>query len=403
VKLILNKTEADDNPGSDRYSRSAELLQNWLEDESLKRDGKESLYYYEQSYKTKDGAAKSRKGFIARVKIEELGKGVIFPHEKTLSGPKKDRLSLMETCKTNYSCIFSLFNESKDLPLEERVLYNFNSALNGPPQIEVTGDDGVLNKLWVVDDPAVISGVSSAMEDKKLYIADGHHRYETALNYRNKKRAEGAGEAPDLPHESVLMYLTPMDETLEVYPTHRVVHALKDVELGGAFLKVLDEYFNTEVLDFTEKNESYVRSEFLEKLKIGEEDHNKLGLTLNGESRYVILTLKGKEVMDKVFGDSIGSLYKALDVTVLHSLVLGKLLGISIEAQEKKTNLIYVKDADEAIELANAEENQLAFIMNATSVEDVKQISDAGLLMPQKSTYFFPKLLSGVVINPLWD
>ncbi len=404
IRLILGKTSPDDKPGSDRYSRSAEDLGEWIDEGVLQRDEKPAIYYYKQTYKLKDGTERTRKGFIARARLEELGKGSIHPHEKTLSGPKADRLNLMRACNANFSCIFSLYPETEGREKEKTATATLEGACASvEPIVDVTGDDGVVNKLWRVDDEAVIGKVTAEMADKQLFIADGHHRYETALNYRKYMREQTGKASGNEPFDYVMMYFASFDDDgLDIFPTHRVVHSVADFN-PATFVASLSPYFNTEIITFEADEQAEARRSFLEKLVEGRSGPTRLGLNIRGANSYIILTLKDKKVMDDLFGDDIPEVYKTLDVTVLHSLVFGKILGISQEAQEKQENLIYVKGDEEAFEAVGKNSNQMVFIMNATSVEEVKDVSLAGLLMPQKSTYFYPKLLSGLVINPLWD
>ena len=411
IRLILGKVLPGDAPGSDRYSRAAETLTTWLEQGSLIRDIEPSIYFYAQYYEANDRTPRIRKGFMARTRLEEFSSGTIRPHEKTLEGPKADRLKLTAACCANLSPVFSLYSEPEDMRADERIINMLEVAVKDEPLMEVVGDDGVTNKLWRVDDPLVIEKVVGAMGKKSLFIADGHHRYETALNYRrqcieglsNISSNPSGGSIEEEPFNYVLMYFSPMDESLDVYPTHRVVHSLAEGFDPEGFIAELTPYFTSEVYAFTRDTEAEVRRDFLKRLGSAVDDETKLGLFVGGMGSYIVLTLKGPEVMDELFGDTIPQVYKRLDVTVLHSVILGKVLGISAKAQEKQTNITYVKDIGEALNLARGDKANLAVIMNPTRVDEVEGVSEAGLLMPQKSTFFFPKLLSGLVINPLWE
>jgi uncharacterized protein (DUF1015 family) len=398
VRLILSKASPSDKPGKDRYSRAAADLGKWIEEGVLVRDGSPAIYYYIQKYTLTDGRKRTRKGFIALARLEEFGEGAIRPHERTLSGPKEDRLNLMKACKANLSSIFALYPETEK---EGSINSILDSAAGGEPVMDVRGDDGVVNRLWRIDDPEVIVRVTGKMEAKNLFIADGHHRYETALNYRNMMNEEFRSPTGEEPFNYVMMYFTGMeDEGLDLLPTHRVVHSLEGLE-AETFLDICMEYFDLEELPFDDNTEPGVRKEFLKKMEGGGGELTRLGLYLRAKKSYFILTLKTKKIMDDLFRDAIPEVYKALDVTVLHSLVLDKILGITTEDQERQTKLVYVKGVEEALEEGRSGKNQIVFLMNPTKVEQVKYVSEAGLLMPQKSTYFYPKLLSGLVINLL--
>lgn len=404
VRLILGKTSPEDKPGSDRYSRAAEDLKEWVEEGVLKQDDRPAIYYYAQDYTLSDGTTHTRKGFIARVKLEELGKGSIHPHEKTLSGPKADRLSLMKMMKSNLSCIFSIYPETEGTPADKRATSILEAATKGvEPIVKATGDDGVDNMLWRVVDEEVIEGVVTEMKDKSLFIADGHHRYDTAVNYRDYMRKETGKDSGDEDFDYVLMYFASMeDEGLDILPTHRVVHSIEDFN-SAVFIASLSKYFSVEVITYNDSTKAKAREDFLKKLSEGVGGPTRLGLHIRGANSLILLTLKDVSVMDEFFAPDIPEVYKTLDVSVLHSLVLNKVLGITQEAQEKQTNLLYVKGNKEIFESVNKGDNQMIFIMNPTSMEEVRDVSLAGQLMPQKSTYFYPKILSGLIFNLLAD
>jgi uncharacterized protein (DUF1015 family) len=404
VRLELTKAEPSDTEANNKYTRAAADFSNWLEEDILRRDAKPAIYYYTQEYEN-SGKRLNRKGFIALKKLEEFGKGSVHPHEKTLSGPKADRLSLMKATNANLSCIFTIFSEADRKP-DERVGKTLSDMTKGiKPDIEVADDDGVINRLWRIDDPTKIAAVIGAVDKRPLYIADGHHRYETAINYRNFINASGAKHGA---HEYVMMYFASMDdEGMTIMPTHRVVHGLKNFNAEG-FLSSIKSHFFVDDFFFDSSSREMVKARFLEKLAHSEEgrqDGNvSFGLCINGRDSFYLLTLKGRESMTAALGkaaDAMPEAYKTLDVTVLHTLVLDKALGISQGAQEKQTNLKYVKGMKYAFDAGADPSNQMVFFMNPTRIEQVEAVAAAGLVMPQKSTYFYPKLLSGLVLNKL--
>ncbi|MBI1911555.1 MAG: DUF1015 domain-containing protein [Deltaproteobacteria bacterium] len=396
IRLILAKTNPSDTEGNDRYSRAAADLEKWLGEGVLAKDEKPAIYYYTQTYTLKTGKRQTRKGFIGLSKLVDFGKGV-HPHERTLSGPKADRLKLMQACNANFSCIFSLYSDPKLL-----INATLDAATKGvAPIIEVADDDGIENKVWRIDDPEVIKKVTEPMNDKTLFIADGHHRYETALNYRNYMREKNPDYTGAELFNYVMMYFSNMDdEGMTIWPTHRVIHSVKNYD-GKAFLAECAKYFDIEAFEFTEANEADVKKAFLGRLEAAGKEKIAMGLCMRSCSSYQVLTLKDNNTMDSVFGSTIPEVFKNLDVTVLHALVLNKILGITQEAQEKQENLLYVKSYDEALSACKKETNQLVFLLNSTKIEQVKAVAEAGLVMPQKSTYFYPKLLSGLTLNLL--
>jgi uncharacterized protein (DUF1015 family) len=366
----------------------------------LIRDKVPAIYYLTQEYTLNHGRKRTREGFIALLRVEEFGKGHILPHETTLTGPKEDRLKLIKACNANLSSIFAIYPEPGVSP-EDRIISILGSGAAGDPVIEVRGDDNAVNRLWRINDPGVIERVAHKMEAKTLLIADGHHRYETALNYRNMMNGELKNPTGEEPFDFVMMYFSSMEgEGLEVLPIHRVIHSLGGF-VGETFVDICQEYFDLEEFSFDESTEPGVREEFFKKIGEGAVEMSRFGLYLKGKKGYYILTLKTKKLIDDIFGDTIPEVYKALDVTVLHSLILKNILGITREDQERQKNIIYVTGLDNALEEGRGGENQMVFFMNPTKVEQVKAVSEAGLLMPQKSTYFYPKLPSGLVINLL--
>ncbi|MBE9528899.1 MAG: DUF1015 domain-containing protein [Proteobacteria bacterium] len=394
IRLILAKTGADTDDDN-RYTHAAADLEEWLENGVLKTDGKDAIYYYTQTYTTREGAVLTRKGFMSLVRVEEFGEGRIHAHEQTLSGPKADRLKLMNACKANFSSIFSLYTEPEMTinGLLDKV------AAASEPMIDVLDDAGIANRVWRVDDPAVIDAVAEVMAKKTLFIADGHHRYETSMNYKSQMTEANPSHTGDEPYNYVMMYFSNMDdEGMTIGPTHRVVHSLAEAD-ADALLTECAKYFDVEEFAFTADSSVEVRKSFVEALKKSGEGSTSIGISATAKSAYYLLKLKTDETMDSVFGDSIPEVFKSLDVTVLHALILNKILGITQEAQSKQTNIKYVKSYDEAFDAFDGTENQFVFFLNATLIEQVKSVAEAGHVMPQKSTFFYPKLLTGLVMN----
>ncbi|GMR04717.1 MAG: DUF1015 domain-containing protein [Thermodesulfobacteriota bacterium] len=399
VRLILGKTEEVDNAGSDRYSRAAEELGRWKDEGVLKKDEKPAIYYYVQKYTLPDGSRPTRKGFIALSRLEEFGKGKIHAHERTLSGPKADRLKLMRACNANFSCIFSLYSEP-GLTINKTL---DNAVKSLEPIIDVFGDDGVENVVYRVVDAKVLEKVCEVMRAKTLFIADGHHRYETALNYRNLMREKNPDNNGDAPYNYVMMYFSNMDdEGMTIWPTHRVVHSVKGFN-RDAFMSQIEKYFDIKEFEYNLDNMDEVNKTFVSALEESGKSKNAFGVHLAGEQKYYLITLKSPELLKDLFSEEMPAIYKNLDVTVLHELILSRILGISREDQEKQKNLTYVKSIGDAFEVMGDESNQIVFLLNPTRISQVRDIAEAGSVMPQKSTYFFPKLLSGLVVNLLDD
>lgn len=371
--------------GDDPYGTAGRLLEEWIQQGILKREEKESLYIYEEEF-TARGERKRVKGFICRVKLEEFEKGVVLPHEETLSKAKEDRFNLMKAAFCNFSQIYSLYMDP-----EHVTLARIDQLSQGEPQAEFTDGEGVTHRLWVVSDPETVAAVCGDFKDRKLYIADGHHRYETALNFRNYCREQGLAKEGD-PADYIMMMLVDMEhDGLVVFPTHRLLRNLKNFDPRAA-MKACEPYFRVEEKACAAQMEKALD----EKYAKGEKA---FGFYCGGD-RWTLLTLKDLSVLDGLL-PGLSEASKSLDVTVLHTLVLEKLFGIDKENMANQVNLTYTRSFQEAVESVEKGESQCAFILNPTRVAEIRDVAAAGEKMPQKSTYFYPKLITGLVMNPL--
>ncbi len=374
VRLELPKEE-------NKYDAAAERLNTWLSTGVLQQDSQAAIYPYHQTFTTKDGKTYTRKGFIARCRLYEFDKGVVLPHEKTLSGPKKDRLQLFIKTGANISPIFGLYADKEKLA--DQILDDFTSA--HAPFIDVIDYQDVRNCVWRCTDAAVIEQVTAALRDKQIFIADGHHRYETALNYRNLRMAENPNHTGNEPYNFIMMFITNMfDEGLVVFPTHRLVHGLANFDLHD-LLEHLSSYFNIQELTEKEQLQQFLVLH----------PHSAFGLVAKDK----VFGIHLASDLDKAIPEPMPKELKSLDVVLLHHLIIGKMLGISPDAQSLQTNLNYSKDVDEVFEKVQCGEAQLGFVMNPTSIQEVEAVSKIGEVLPQKSTFFYPKVLTGVVIN----
>ena len=405
IRLILNKERLGDNPQDNRYTRAAAHYRTWLKEGFLVRNPIPHFYFLEEEFESsvQDRAGgnssprkKVRRGFIGLTRLEEFATGVVLPHEKTQTKPKADRLALMEACRANFSQIFSLYSDEEGAlaPIFENVL----SA--GGPAGNITDDEGIRQTLWMVSDAEILRQVTEVMRPKKIFIADGHHRYETALAYRERQRALFPQNTGRETYHFTMMYLTALeDEGLLILPTHRVVSGLEGFQTS-AFLEQLRADFSIESFVFDSKKEGVVREHFLNELASRSDRGRALGMLLQGTNQYFLLSLKNNRALDKA-APSLSPTLKALDVTLLHILVFQKLLKIGPRELAAGKNVLYFKDNREAIETVRSGRGQIAFLLNPTKVYQVRDVSLAGETMPSKSTFFYPKLLSGLVINPL--
>ena len=376
TRLILSNAE-------DPYEDASKNFEEWIKNDILIRTKKPVILYLVQKYKL-NGKEVTRKGFIARNKIEDFSTRNILPHEFTMSGPKEDRLKLTKACRANFSQIFMVYSDPEK-QIENAV------DLSSAPFIDVTDDNGVRNTVWKIEDEQTIRLIEEVLKDKTLLIADGHHRYETALNYRNFL-GENAGEA-----NYVMSYFTNMDDDLLIYPTHRII--TKWIE-PYVLLETIKKYFDVKDYTFTGANKAEVKQEFLKSIEKSSKDKISMGLYMKNVNKFYLLTLR-EDVSGILDGFKVPEVLKNLDLTVLHKVILTKELGFTEEEQMAQDGIKYIKVENEAFDMIDSGKAEASFIMAYPKIEDIKRISTAGYRMPQKSTYFYPKLLSGIVINPL--
>ena len=374
IRLELPKGE---NP----YQTAGETLKQWMEQGILRQDEQESIYIYEEEF-TVNGLHTKFKGCIVRVRLEEFSKGIVLPHEETLSKAKEDRFNLMKATNCNFSQIYSLYMDP-----EHEITNRLDALSDAAPENELTDSDGVTHRLWIVSDQSEIAAICKAFADKKLYIADGHHRYETALNYRNYCRENKIGSGEE---DYVMMMLVDMEHPgLVVLPTHRLVRDLPQFDKEN-LLTACREYF-----DVTEEEDINSAEA---KLKTLYDDGKKAFAFYCGGSGYTLLVLRDTDALARLLPDKSAA-FQGLDVTVLHTLVLEKIFGIDADNMAKQINLTYVKQFEDAVAAVEKGDAQCAFILNPTKVTEIRDVAAAGEKMPQKSTYFYPKLITGLVMN----
>lgn len=367
--------------GQDPYQQAQATFREWMDQGILATDQAPGLYLYEEVF-TVAGEQKSLLGLCCMVKLEEFEKGVVLPHEQTLSKAKTDRFNLMTATGCNFSSVYCLYFDE-----ENNIFSRLEAATQQEPLEEFQSADGITHRVWKIEDPAEIQKISTLFEEKKLYIADGHHRYETALNYRNSLMAQGrkVGQA-----DYVMMTLMHMEHPgLVVFPTHRVVHGLEQFD-AQQLLKDCGEHFTLTQVAVGELEGVMKQAE-----QAGEKV---LGLCLP-QSAY-LLKLRSEDVMKELLPQA-SKAYQLLDVNVLHLLILERFLGIDKENMANQRNLYYTRDAEEAFATVSQGKANCAFLLNATKVEEIADVAAAGEKMPQKSTYFYPKLITGHLMAKL--
>lgn len=367
------------------YREAASTLRGWLKEEILKRDEGDGLYIYEMEFSAL-GSSHKVKGFVSLVKLEPFSKGVILPHEETLSKAKADRFNLMKATGCNFSQIYSLYMDE-----DNSVFGLIDGASKGTPDSEFTDDDNVTHRMWRLTDTDTVNKITEKMADKKLYIADGHHRYETALNYQ-KYVVDNLDETGK--SDYVTMMLVNMENSgLVVFPTHRIVRDLPEFDYNAVCEKC-KEYF--EVTPYLNREKGEIGLE--EAYKNGE----KAFVLFTGDNNYTLLKLRDISVMDDLLPGGCKAL-RQLDVSILHTLVLERIFGIDKENMANQINLTYTRSADEALAAVDGKRANCCFLLNPTRVEEIREVAAAGDKMPQKSTYFYPKLTTGLVMNKIFD
>jgi len=379
VRLELNRE-------ADRYRAAAEMLADWRREGVLERASAPAIHLYTQSFNL-DGRQLSRSGLVVTLRLEEFAPGKILPHERTFAAAKQDRLQLLSATQVNLSSIFGLY--PGDHPELDQLR---EEVARREPTFAVRDDLGIGNELRTITDRAEIRIVQTALADIRLLIADGHHRYETALNYRRERRSAEGGPAILQAHDYVMITLTSCaDPGLVILPTHRVVRQI-DAAAAHDFDRRAAELF--EMAEFTDPDR------FLERLK--DAGRRTLGVAPTGDSKLRLLRLKDRAAMAAA-APRMAPEVRHLDVSVLHALVLDRLLGIGEAAVKSGALIEYMVDARAALAAVKEGRAAGAFLMNPPSIADVERVSDAGATMPEKSTYFYPKLLTGLIMNPLSD
>ncbi len=379
-----NIVRLDLNRESDPYPAAAAEMQRMLKENVLVQDDIPAIYPYFQTFNTLDGGTVTRRGFISWIRLEPFEAGVVLPHEHTLSGPKMDRLNLMKATKASFSQIFGIYGDPTKTIEKE-----YDKLAGQKPFLEAN-QDGVNNKVHRITDGKLIGVFQKLLSGIPVYIADGHHRYETGLEYRRQMREKNPEHTGNEPYNFIMMYFTNIfDSGLVVYPTHRMLHSVA----GFAEDKLMDAVKN--YFDLLQKSNLAELAEIL-----ATSGPHSYGLVMPQKKYYLMKLKAGSDVLSIVKED-LPAPVKKLDVTLLHDYVLRQTLGISKEAQEKKLNINYTIEKSEVDDAVQSGKAQLGFIMNATKVEQVKEVADAGAVMPQKSTYFYPKLLSGLLLSAL--
>jgi uncharacterized protein (DUF1015 family) len=388
IRVELGQENPDDTPTNNRYTRAAAFLKDWIKQGVLEKDPEPSLYLYKLDYALPNKEKKTLKGFFTRVELEEIGKGKIFPHEFTFPKAKQDRLRLMHACHANTSPIFMIYSDP-----EFAIMTQLERAVDDAhPLVNFVGEEEVRHRLWRIAAPMALTAVRDALKEQPLFIADGHHRYETALNFRNEMRERDHPTGPQ-PYDSTFVFCSNMDDAgLALLPIHRVIMNPLPCDLK-TLKQRLSKSFEVSHLEFNNATESSVRKKLFQEMQKEGRSATAFGMYAKSEQAFHLLKLKaapaapGSKALD------------ALDVSIFQKTILEEAMGIVDPAAKKEGLIQFVKDEEAAVQMVQSGSAGLVFFLNPTKISQVRDIVMAGDRMPQKSTYFYPKPLTGLVLN----
>ncbi len=391
IRLILGKEFAEDTEFNNRYIRASQYFEGLLRHNILVKEEKPCIYIYEEEFTFK-GKKLKRLGFVALLRLEHLAKSKVFPHEETLSRPKQDRLEILKKCKANLESIFGLFSDEKG-----RIIKFLKKFTRCKPFLQVKDLDRYTHRIWKIDKKPAIKKIMQDMKDRWVFIADGHHRYEASLRYRDEMQEKNQRIAEDEPYNYIMMYFSPLeDKNLLLLPIHRLVK--KENFDPVKFEEDLKAFFDITVFEFSRRNEKKGQKKFIKTIEKEGLGNHVFGMYMGG-NKYYMLKLKDEKMIEKFIEENKPRVWKRLDVSILHSIVLGHMLNLKKGTPEYEKNIAFEKiDEARIFEAVKEGDYQVAFILNPPKVEDVVAIASKYERMPQKSTFFYPKLISGLVL-----
>jgi len=392
--LTLGRTVETDTSADNRYTRAADYLEKWLSENILVRDETPAFYLTAHEFYHENNLV-TRYGLIALVGLEPFEKGIVLPHEKTFSKIKAERLELIKACNTNLSSIFSLYSDSSNQILNTLL----DSIADKPSEMNFIDYHNHKHRLWRITDQTVQRYVTDAMQEKRIFIADGHHRYGTALRYKEWL----ASNTPDFnaghPGNYVMMYLSCMEDAgVVILPAHRMLNEVP-VKARASLIQKSAEYFDVSTIPYKGDQRQKARTDFLAMLK-SNASKNCIGVFMKDCPELYLLTLK-PNVMEQMFGHELAEPLRNIDVTVLTRLLFVEILGFDQARRDDENLIAYSSIAEQAIDAIEAGKHDITFILNPTKIQQVRHIAEEGLTMPRKATYFYPKVITGQVINQL--
>lgn len=386
VRVILTKDDEGQAQNKTKYEVAQNYLEDWKKQGVITRDEQPQLYVYHQTYTLEDGRELTRKGYIAARRLESFETGRIRPHEHTFAGPKADRMHLIKATQTNLSPIFGIYGDPG-----KKVLNLLENSPSKKLLIDIKTDDGNRHQVWGVSDAETLKQVNEGMQDKIVFIADGHHRYETALGYRDYLKSEGKLQNESDAANFVMMYLCPMeDDGLVILPTHRVLVEKSKVAWANALEKIKKHF------DVKEYSDSAAALKDLEGSK------KEIAFLLStAEGKCFVIKTNPQKVAQIESLAKIPEAVRNLDVSILHKYLLPEVFEVNLHEGDEAKKIHYVKDTQEALQAPTKGQASLSFILNPTKMKQVEEVSNIGERMPHKSTFFYPKLLSGLMFNPI--
>lgn len=393
IRLELGKPTPEDSEASNPHTRAAAYLKEWQRAEILIRDEKPAHYYYELGYKGTSGIQETRRGFLCLLRLETFDSGGVRPHERTFQAVKDERLKLMLACNANLSPVFALYSDPHQL-----VDHTLRVSHEPEAVMDFRDRQGMEHRIWRVHDQQALRTVQTLMRDKAIFIADGHHRYETALNYRTIQRERHPGAADHAPFEYIMVYLSNMNQSgLTILPTHRLLRHLGDWS-PDAFLQSAAAFFEIESFG----NSAADRTAWSRALEAaGASKQTAMGFFSRRSPSALLLRAKTEVVPSLLAESGIPEVLHGLDVVVLDQVILKRLLALPDEFLANSDNIHFKHNLDEALNDVRSGHYDAGFFINPTRIDQVQEVASAGLIMPHKSTYFYPKVGSGMVIHPI--
>jgi len=393
VHLELGRSDPSDTPDNNSHTRAGRTFEDWVRNGVLVRETLPAVYYYELDYALSPGREATRRGFICAMRLEDFRSGTVRPHEKTFQAVKDERLGLMLSCGANLSSVFSLYSDPESVVDE-----TLRSGREAAPAMAFVDRQGMSHRIWRVTDRGVLERVAELMKGKAIFIADGHHRYETGLNYRDIQRRRHPSAGPDAAFEYIMMYLSNLNqEGLTILPTHRLLRNLGSWD-PESILKRAEAFFEVKRFSSDAPGERMLCSELASR---GGRKETAIGFFWDNVGSFFLLSARREPVSSYLAGRGIPAETRGLDVVVLDQVVLRNLLGLSEEYLSSEHNIHFKHDLAESIGAVRSGDYEAAFLINPTRIEQVQEVASAKLVMPHKSTYFYPKVGSGMVIRSL--